>query len=138
MTAEPEVKTAGANVQANTINTIVLGFAGDPMTRWVWPDSSEYLGIMPELVRAFGGRALEHGAAYVTEGARAAALWLPPGVEPDEATMGAVVAQALRPEIADEWALLRGMPNVIPASRVGVCPSLSPIRTGSAKASARC
>jgi GNAT superfamily N-acetyltransferase len=110
MTAEPEVRSAGANVQASTINTLVLGFAGDPMTRWVWPDSSEYLGIMPQFVRAFGGRAFEHGTAYITEGARAAALWLPPGVEPDEAAMGAVVAQALRPEIADDMELvLEGM-----------------------------
>ena len=110
MTAEPEVKSAVANIQASTISTIVLGFAADPMARWVWPDSSEYLGIMPHFVRAFGGRAFEHGTAYITEGARAAALWLPPGVEPDEAAMGAVVAQALRPEIADDMGLvLQGM-----------------------------
>jgi hypothetical protein len=60
MTAEPEVKSAGANIQARTISTIVLGFAADPMARWVWPDSSEYLGIVPHFVRAFGGRAFEH------------------------------------------------------------------------------
>src|SRR5258706_16364829 len=57
MTAEPEVKSAGANIQASTISTIVLGFAADPMARWVWPDSSEYLRIMPQFVKAFGGRA---------------------------------------------------------------------------------
>src|SRR5258707_1412667 len=101
MTAEPEVKSAGANIQASTISTIVLGFAADPMARWVWPDSSEYLRIMPQFVKAFGGRAFETGTAYITEGARAAALWLPPGVEADEAAMGAVIAQARRPEIAD-------------------------------------
>ena len=44
MAAEPEVKSAGANIQASTISTIVLGFAADPMARWVWPDS---LGIKP-------------------------------------------------------------------------------------------
>ena len=110
MTAEPEVKSAGAHIQASTISTIVLGFAADPMTRWVWPSSSEYLRIMPQFVNAFGGRAFEHGTAYITEGVRAAALWLPPGVEPDEAAMGAVTAQALRPEIADDMALLlKGM-----------------------------
>ena len=98
MTAEPEVRSAGAHIQASTISTIVLGFAADPMTRWVWPKSSEYLRIMPQFVNAFGGRAFEHGTAYITEGARAAALWLPPGVEPDEAAMGAVTAQTLRPE----------------------------------------
>jgi ribosomal protein S18 acetylase RimI-like enzyme len=71
---------------------------------------SEYLRIMPQFVNAFGGRAFEHGTAYITEGARAAALWLPPGVEPDEAAMGAVTAETLRPEIADDIELmLQGM-----------------------------
>jgi ribosomal protein S18 acetylase RimI-like enzyme len=110
MTAEPEVKSAGANIQASAIGTIVLGFAADPMARWVWPDSSEYLRIMPQFVNAFGGRAFDHGTAYIIEGARAAALWLPPGVEPDEATMGAIMARALRPEIAEDIRLiLQGM-----------------------------
>ena len=65
---------------------------------------------MPQFVKAFGGRAFEHGTAYITEGARAAALWLPPGVEPDETAMGAAMAQALRPEIANDMAhMLQGM-----------------------------
>lgn len=102
MTAIPEVKCAGANIQGTVISTIVLGFAADPMARWAWPDSSEYLRIMPQFVMAFGGRAFEHGTAYITEGTRAAALWLPPGVEPDEAAMGAVMGGALRPEIAQD------------------------------------
>src|SRR5712672_2412753 len=110
MTAESEVKSAGSNIQASTVSTIVLGFAADPMARWTWPDSSEYLRVMPRFVKAFGGRAFEHGTAYITEGARAAALWLPPGVEPDEAAMGAVLEGALRPEIAgDVGAILKGM-----------------------------
>jgi ribosomal protein S18 acetylase RimI-like enzyme len=110
MATEPKVTPAGADLQASTVSTIVLGFAADPMTRWVWPDSSDYLRIMPQFVKAFGGRAFEHGTAYITEGARAAALWLPPGIEPDEALMGAVMAQALRPEIADDMEfILKGM-----------------------------
>ena len=110
MTAEPNVESASADIQASAVNTIVLGFAADPITRWVWPDSSEYLRIMPQFVKAFGGRAFEHGTAYITEGTRAAALWLPPGVEPDEEAMGEVVAQALRPEIADDMQFMfKGM-----------------------------
>ena len=110
MSKVPEVKSADSNMQASAISTIVLGFAADPMVRWTWPDSSEYLRVMPRFVKAFGGRAFEHGTAYITEGARAAALWLPPGVEPDEAAMGAVLEGALRPEIAgDVGVILKGM-----------------------------
>jgi GNAT superfamily N-acetyltransferase len=110
MSNVPEVKSVDANMQASAISTIVLGFAADPMVRLTWPDPSEYLRVMPRFVKAFGGRAFEHGTAYITEGARAAALWLPPGVEPDEAAMGAVLEGALRPEIAgDVGTILKGM-----------------------------
>ena len=110
MTAQPVVRSASADIQASTINTIVLGFAADPMTRWVWPDSSEYLRIMPKFAMAFGGRAFEHGTAYITERARAAALWLPPGIEPDDVAMAAIMAQTLRPDIADDLGhVLQGM-----------------------------
>jgi ribosomal protein S18 acetylase RimI-like enzyme len=110
MSAAPEVKSAGADNRASAISTIVLGFAADPMTRFAWPDPSEYLRTMPRMVNAFGGRAFEHGTAYITEGACAAALWLPPGVEPDEAEMGAIMEESVRPEIAgDIEAIMKGM-----------------------------
>ena len=97
-----EVLSANSHHQPSAISTIVLGFAADPMTRWVWPDASEYLKMMPRFVRAFGGPAFEHGTAYITEGIRAAALWLPPGVEPDHEAMGAIMEESLRPDIADD------------------------------------
>jgi ribosomal protein S18 acetylase RimI-like enzyme len=108
--AVPEVKSADASIRENAIGTIVLGFAADPMARWAWPESSEYLRTMPRFVNAFGGQAFKHGTAYVTEGARAAALWLPPGVEPDEAEMGAIMEKTLRPEIAEDiGVVMKGM-----------------------------
>ncbi|MEH2626210.1 GNAT superfamily N-acetyltransferase [Bradyrhizobium sp. AZCC 1719] len=110
MSAVPEVISADANDRANAISTIVLGFAADPMARFAWPDPSVYLRIMPRMVNAFGGGAFEHGTAYITEGARAAALWLPPGVEPDEAEMNAIMEESLRPEISgDIGAIMKGM-----------------------------
>lgn len=110
MSAVPEVNPADPNIRANAINTIVLGFAADPMARWAWPDPTVYLATMPAFVDAFGGRAFEHGAAYVTEGTRAVALWLPPGVEPDEARMGAIMEETLRPEISEDIAtIMNGM-----------------------------
>lgn len=115
MSALPKVRSADASLQASAINTIVLGFAADPMTRWVWSDSSEYLRMMPRFVKAFGGRAFEHGTADITDGARAAALWLPPSVEPDDAEMGAVMEGTLRPDIAEDIAaVLKGMAEYHP------------------------
>ena len=100
MSAAPEVKSADATTRATAISTIVLGFAADPMTRWVWPEPSAYLKMMPRFVSAFGGRAFAFGTADITEGVRAAALWLPPGIDPDEEEMGAIMEASLRPEIA--------------------------------------
>ena len=54
MSAMPEVKSADPSIEKTVISTIVLGFAADPMTRWVWPDASEYLRVMPRFVKAFG------------------------------------------------------------------------------------
>jgi GNAT superfamily N-acetyltransferase len=110
MTVLPVVKSASADIEASAISTIVLGFAADPMSRFAWPDPSVYLRTMPRLVNAFGGRAFDHGTAYITEGARAAALWLPPGVEPDEAEMDAIMEESLRPEISEDiGAIMKGM-----------------------------
>ena len=110
MAAASEVKSAGANIRSSVISTIVLGFVADPMARWVWRDSSQYLRVMPPFVDAFGGRAFEHGTADIAEGVRAAALWLPPGVEPDEAKMDAIMEETLRPEISEDIAaVMKGM-----------------------------
>jgi GNAT superfamily N-acetyltransferase len=70
--------------ESAAIQTIVLAFAADPMARWTWPNAQQYLAAMPRMVHAFGGRAFERGSAYMTTGCAGAALWLPPGVEPDE------------------------------------------------------
>lgn len=68
MTAETDIKSAHAKMQATTVWTLVLGFAADPLARWSWPAPDQYLTSMPQFVEACGGRAFEHGTAYVTGG----------------------------------------------------------------------
>ena len=48
------------------------------------------------------GRAFEHGAAYRSEDYKAAALWLPPGVGPDEDALGAVMQEGVATELQGE------------------------------------
>ncbi len=78
------IKTATASDQDQTIATVVLAFTADPMARWSYPDPHQYLKYFPDLVRAVGGKAFEHGAAYYVDGFPGAALWLPPDVHPQE------------------------------------------------------
>ena len=80
------------------ISTIESAFINDSVARWVYPDAQQYLTYMPAIVEAFGGRAFEHGSAYAAPDVHAAALWLPPGVEPDNETMGQIMDESVAPE----------------------------------------
>lgn len=76
---------------ARAVDTVVLAFAADPVSRWTWPHAQAYLTSMPRLVSAFGGQAFEHGTAYCVEAYAGVALWLPPGVGPDEGILAEIV-----------------------------------------------
>jgi ribosomal protein S18 acetylase RimI-like enzyme len=82
------VRTATPDDEVRIVDTIVLAFAKDPMTRWVWPHAHQYLSAMPRFVRAFGGAAFTSGGAFYSGDYCGAALWLLPGVQPDEARLG--------------------------------------------------
>jgi ribosomal protein S18 acetylase RimI-like enzyme len=94
MTAQ-QVKTATQAEIDQCIAVIVLGFSSDPGVRWMYPDPHQYLENSPHFVRAFGGRAFEHGTAHYVDGFLAAALWLPPGVQPDEEALVGLVENSV-------------------------------------------
>jgi GNAT superfamily N-acetyltransferase len=76
-----------------------LAFCSDPPCRWVWPDPQQYLEAFPRFARAFGGAAIDHGSAHYYEGFSGAALWLPPGVGPDEASLARVIEDTVADEL---------------------------------------
>jgi ribosomal protein S18 acetylase RimI-like enzyme len=80
------------------LDLLTLAFASDPCARYAWPSPAEYLRAYPRLALALGGRGLEHGAAYATGAFDAAALWLPPGVEPDADAVGELIEDTLSGE----------------------------------------
>jgi GNAT superfamily N-acetyltransferase len=93
------VEVATSADEAAVVAVLTLAFANDPVTRWSWPDPRVYLEHFPRFVRAFGGKAFDHASAHRAEGHAGAALWLPPGVQPDEEAMDALI-QATVPEAA--------------------------------------
>lgn len=116
--ALPPIETAADADRHRIISLITLGFSADPLLRWIWPDAKTYLELMPKFVTAFGGRAFEHATAWYADDFRAAALWLPPGVEPDIETLAALIEATLAPEIAEEAASFFGqMANFHPHDR---------------------
>jgi hypothetical protein len=70
------------------VAVIVLAFSTDPAARWTYPDPHQYLTHFPAIVRAFGGKALAHGTGHHVSRFAGAALWLPPGIHPDEEALG--------------------------------------------------
>ena len=88
--ADPRPAANEADQQA-VVTVITLAFSNDPMARWALPDPTTYLRVMPQIARAFGGNGFALGAAHVTAGGTAAAMWLPPGVDPDNNTLTALV-----------------------------------------------
>jgi ribosomal protein S18 acetylase RimI-like enzyme len=87
-------------------SVLLLAFTADPMTRWTWRDPERYLEAFPEFAMAFGGRAFEHGSAFIAQDFAGAALWLPPGVGPDEAALGALLERTAPPELAADIAAI--------------------------------
>jgi len=82
----------------STIATLVTAFVADPFIRWMLPDANQYLHYFPKLLGFFAGAAFEHGRAYRTDDGLGAALWLPPGVNSDEESMGELMMQAVPAE----------------------------------------
>ena len=94
------------------VGVISLAFSSDPAARWTYPDPHAYINYFPSLVRAFGGKAFEHGSAHQVSGFRGGALWLPPGVHPDQGALGAIlqesVAEDLLREVSGVFELMGG------------------------------
>lgn len=95
MTATTSIKAATASDQEQVVAVILLAFSADPVARWSYPDPHDYLEHFPHLVRALGGQAFAHGSAHCVEGFSGAALWLPPGVMPDEEAITAVLRRTI-------------------------------------------
>ncbi len=77
------------------VAAICLAFSSDPAARWTYPDAHVYLDYFPKVVRAFGGRAFEHGTGHQVSRFRGAALWLPPGVQPDQEALVAIMQESV-------------------------------------------
>ena len=66
--SERLIRTAKASETERCFAVQPLAFAGDPAVRWVWPDQQQYLDAFPRFARAFGGGAVDPGAALYVEG----------------------------------------------------------------------
>lgn len=133
-----KIRSATTDEMPCTIATIVAAFIADPPARFAWPSAHDYLLTMPLATREFAGSCFEHGTAYVSEDFTGAALWLPPGVEPDGERLERCFAKRQSPSTSTtclrhsrRWA------SRIPVKLIGICRRSASTRTRKAKASER-
>ena len=96
------IKTATDTDAHQAIAVVVLSFSTDPVVRWCYPDPHLYLAHFPDFVKAFAGKAFEQRTAYYVDGFSGAALWLPPGIEPDEEEMVALLQRTVSERLQEE------------------------------------
>jgi ribosomal protein S18 acetylase RimI-like enzyme len=92
------INTVATKDADRAVGTIVLAFGADPAARWLYQDPHEYLTHFPQFVRAFSGPAFTHNSAFYVDGFLGAALWLPPGIHPDEKAIFALLETTARRE----------------------------------------
>jgi ribosomal protein S18 acetylase RimI-like enzyme len=99
----PTVRTLPAADEARAIDTIVLAFAADPVARWCWPESHQYLTSMPGFTRAFGGGVFLHNGAHSSDDYAGTALWLPPNVHSEEKALGEILQHTVSASIRGDF-----------------------------------
>lgn len=95
---QPKTRVVGADQAEAVVAILHFAFAADPFMRWIMPDAASYRRNYNRMVYAMGGKAFDHGSAFVLEDYSAAALWLPPGVSPDGDLVGEVMLSLATPE----------------------------------------
>jgi ribosomal protein S18 acetylase RimI-like enzyme len=97
-----QIRSATSEEIPRVIATIVAAFLNDPPARFAWPAAHDYLSAMPQATREFAGSSFAHGTAYVTADFSGAALWLPPGVQPDGEALGRMFRATAKAEHLDD------------------------------------
>ena len=97
-----EVRSATSDEMPRAIAAIVAAFITDPTARFAWPSPHDYLATMPLATREFAGSCFKHGTAYVTADFCGAALWLPPGVEPNGEVLERMFRDTVKREHLDD------------------------------------
>ena len=110
-----EVRDSTADEMDHAVAAIVTAFLTDPAARFAWPALRDYLQSMPLATREFAGASFQRGTALVSADLCGAALWLPPGVQPNGEALEKVFREtANRENLADLLATFEKMGQAHP------------------------
>jgi ribosomal protein S18 acetylase RimI-like enzyme len=108
------------------ISVMVLAFAADPVARWMYHDPQRYLAYFGRFIRAFAGKTFSSGTAWCIDGNLGGALWLPPGVKPDEDAIATILDEsAPRDVMADVSAMFDEMATYHPRNPHWYLPTIA-------------
>jgi ribosomal protein S18 acetylase RimI-like enzyme len=102
----PAIIPADVRHAERVFATITLAFAADPASRWLLPEAERYLRLFPIFARALGGAALPNRTTFMSRDCTGVALWLAPGVAPDEQALEAFIEDGVTP---DKQAVMGGV-----------------------------
>jgi GNAT superfamily N-acetyltransferase len=89
------VGTAAEGDRRRLLDTLASAFEDDPAIRWIYPDPEQYRRNFKHFAQAFAGRAFAWGTAFRTGDGLGAALWLPPGIGPDEEALASLLRESV-------------------------------------------
>lgn len=139
MTTAPAPVTTRAASAERAVTTLVTAFAADPVIRWIYPAPAAYLAHFPEMVTLLAAPAFATGNAFQDDDATAAALWVPPGFDPDGAAAADLLQRTVAPERWDEaFAFLAQVEEHHPAAPHWYLPfvGVDPMHQGRGRGSA--
>ena len=119
-----DVRIMSADDAASAIDTVVLGFAADPVSRWAWPHPHQYMSAMTPFAHAFAGAAFAHEGAFCTDDYIGVALWLPPGAHPDSDRMDEIMAVTASPSARTDGPAIFEQMAQLPSTRAALVSAL--------------
>ena len=134
--------------RARAVAVQVTAFCADPLTRWAYPDSQQYIECFTRFVDVFIGPSLEHGTCDVAGDFFGVSFWLSADVPVDFESLEVVVRETFDPRRRDElFSLFELMERFAPEGphwhlgKIGVDPTRRRLGVGSrlmAQRLARC
>ncbi|MBE9029007.1 GNAT family N-acetyltransferase [filamentous cyanobacterium LEGE 11480] len=88
------IRTAKKTDQKYIIAAMLLAFDHNPLMRWIYPDAYQYLHHFPHLIQNTISSTFDCRTADMIQGYSGAALWLPPGITPDDDRQLKIIEQS--------------------------------------------
>jgi GNAT superfamily N-acetyltransferase len=113
--SEPAFASLPRSEETRALATLVSAFTEDPVERWLYPESDQYLAHFPAFLAALGGKAFDEQTGWALGDCDAVALWLGPGTEPDGEAIISVLTESVAPlQHDDMFAVLGQMDEAHP------------------------